>query len=325
MREIVIPGIGIKIPVIGFGCSSLTGVNRKTAVGLLETAFEAGVRHFDVARSYGYGEAEKILGAFVKSRRAEITITTKFGIRPPQQTIARRVAVGVGRRFLRLVPAARPLIQPQTRAAVTTGAFSVKDAEHSLETSLRELGTDYVDFFLLHEYKFSERAAEDLQQFLGDAVTRGKIRYFGIGTDIDDVLNGLQFQPEFCGVIQFENSVLAQNIRRLPKGSANRLVVTHGALAASYRSILAFLKSDREATKRWSANLGVDCSRPESIAALTLKYAVEANPHGIVLFSSKSAKRVADNIRAALEPGIVPEQSAMFAQLVGQESKRLTQ
>ena len=61
-RAIAVPGVGIKIPVLGFGCSSLTGTGRKNADRLLGTAFDAGVRHFDVARYYGYGEAEKILG-----------------------------------------------------------------------------------------------------------------------------------------------------------------------------------------------------------------------------------------------------------------------
>src|ERR1700722_14833981 len=77
MRDIAIPGIAMRIPVIGFGCSALSNSGEKKALQLLETAFDAGVRHFDVARYYGYGESEGILGKFAKSRRAQITITTK--------------------------------------------------------------------------------------------------------------------------------------------------------------------------------------------------------------------------------------------------------
>ncbi|MGH7745231.1 MAG: aldo/keto reductase, partial [Candidatus Dormibacteria bacterium] len=182
MREIVVPGIGIKIPVIGFGCSSLTGTGRKNAVRLLETAFGAGVRHFDVARYYGYGETERILATLVRSHRSQITITTKFGIQPRRRTNALRIALRMGRRFVRLMPSARTFVQRRTKILATTGAFSVDDARQSLETSLRELGTDYVDFFLLHDYVIGDHLPDELLRFLEGAVTAGQIRYFGIGT-----------------------------------------------------------------------------------------------------------------------------------------------
>lgn len=61
MRTILVPGVAIQIPVLGFGCSALSSVGGKKALGLLGAAFDAGVRHFDVARYYGYGESEGIL------------------------------------------------------------------------------------------------------------------------------------------------------------------------------------------------------------------------------------------------------------------------
>src|SRR5215472_13137984 len=125
MREIELPGIAIKIPVIGFGCSSLASLGHRKALRVLESAFDAGVRHFDVARYYGYGEAEGILGTFIKSRRADVTITTKFGIEPPRRTSALRVALRAGRRFFRLVPAARKVVQRRTTVLIKGNAFSV--------------------------------------------------------------------------------------------------------------------------------------------------------------------------------------------------------
>ena len=144
MRDIHVPRDKIYIPVLGFGCSSLTSVGRKQALRLLEGAFDAGIRHFDVARYYGYGEAEGILGTFLKSRRSQVTVTTKFGIEPPRPTSTLRVALGIGRRFLRLVPSARKVVHQHTSAFVNVkgNAFSAADAQRNLETSLRELGTD---------------------------------------------------------------------------------------------------------------------------------------------------------------------------------------
>src|ERR1044071_4193761 len=53
---------------LGFGCAALPIAHRR-ARSLLACAFEHGVRHFDVARKYGNGEAEKILGDFLRDKR----------------------------------------------------------------------------------------------------------------------------------------------------------------------------------------------------------------------------------------------------------------
>ncbi len=319
MRTTVVPGLENEIPVLGFGCSSLTATGSKNGASLLKTAFDSGIRHFDVARYYGYGEAERILRTLLKSHRSEVTITTKFGIRPPGRASALRIALSVGRRFVRLVPAARKFMRNRAKVLVTTGAFGASDARQSLETSFRELGTDYIDFFLLHDYAVADPASSELLKFLEDAVAAGKIRYFGIGTDINNVLRALECQLALCNVIQFENSVLVQNRKRLPLHTPSRLVVTHGSLGPSYRAVLSFLHANRDTAKRWSAQLDMDCEKNDTIAALMLNHAVEANPNGLVLFSSKNAERITKNIRAVLEPSLASEQVVLFGHLVEQE------
>ncbi len=83
-------GTKISIPVIGFGWSSLASVGRKNAIRLLESAFDGGIRHFDVARYYGYAETEGVLGTFIKSRRAQVTVKTKFGIGYARSSVSTR-------------------------------------------------------------------------------------------------------------------------------------------------------------------------------------------------------------------------------------------
>jgi D-threo-aldose 1-dehydrogenase len=316
MREIAIPGIAMRIPAIGFGCSALSNSGEKKALQLLETAFDAGVRHFDVARYYGYGESEGILGKFAKSRRAQITITTKFGIEPPRRTNALRVAMQAGRQLVKYVPAARGFLQKRAQGLVKNSAFNASAAQTSLETSLRELGTDYVDFFLLHDYAASEDSTDELAAFLTQAVKNGKIRYFGLGTGIENILHALDRQPELCHVLQFENSALTRNLEKIPQGDTNRLTFTHGALSASYNSISEFLKTNPQVVKDWSTQLAIDCSRNEIISALMLNYAVQANPNGFVLFSSRDAMRVRKNVGSVLEPAVSAAQIERFAQLV---------
>jgi aryl-alcohol dehydrogenase-like predicted oxidoreductase len=283
---------------------------------LLGEAFDAGVRHFDVARYYGYGEAEGRLGRFIKSRRAEISITTKFGIEPPRRTNALRLAMQAGRRLVQFVPAARSFLRNRAQGLVKGGAFSANDARVSLETSLRELGTDHIDFYLLHDYVVSGSTPEELLEFLTRAVKSGKIRSFGMGTGIENILAGLQTQPELCAVLQFENSVITRNVDKLPPAYAPRFVITHGALSGSYQAVSSFLQSHRDLERSWSKDLALDCSKQETISALMLNYAVESNANGLVLFSSRNRARVAGNMKAVLEPAISSEQVALFGRLV---------
>lgn len=316
MRRIAVPGISFEIPIIGFGCSSLASVGERNAQQLLWAAFDAGVRHFDAARYYGYGEAEGLLGKFIQSRRAEVTITTKFGIEPPRRTSALRLAMQAARQVVQLVPAARGFLKRRAQGLVTGGRFSAQDARTSLETSLRKLHTDYVDFLLLHEYVVSENSPEELVAFLMGAVQAGKIRYFGLGTGIESTLRAIETQPELCAIVQFENNVLERNIRRLPPDGPQRLAITHGALGAAFQTVSAFLRAHPEVKQSWSEKLAVDCSRDEIISALMLNYSAHANSDGLVLFSSKDAARVKSNVKAVLEPEFSPVQVELFAQFV---------
>src|SRR5690349_10156669 len=89
---------------LGFGCGSLFRIpSRARRVQLLGAAYEAGIRHFDVAPMYGLGRAEAELGAFARARRSELTITTKFGIDPTLMAYA----LGRGQSPLRRVLAAK--------------------------------------------------------------------------------------------------------------------------------------------------------------------------------------------------------------------------
>jgi len=99
-----------------------------------------------------------------------VTISTKFGIEPLRRTTALGVGLYFGRRIVRLLPALRGFLQRGTQSLVKSGAFSVQQAQVSLETSLRELSTDHIDFYLLHDYIVSEKLPDELLAFLEDSV-----------------------------------------------------------------------------------------------------------------------------------------------------------
>src|SRR5215472_18734854 len=66
---------------LGFGCGSVMGrVGRAQSLKAIAAALDVGITHFDVARLYGYGEAEALLGETLRGRRDRVVIASKFGL-----------------------------------------------------------------------------------------------------------------------------------------------------------------------------------------------------------------------------------------------------
>ena len=60
----------IPLSHLGFGCAPIMGrISKSHALRALAFSFDCGVTHFDVARSYGFGQAEEIVGGFIKGKR----------------------------------------------------------------------------------------------------------------------------------------------------------------------------------------------------------------------------------------------------------------
>lgn len=105
-------------------------------------ALDRGVTHFDTAESYTEGRAEEVLGRALRGRRHEVTLTSKFWAR-----------------------------------ADNTAAEQMK----ILETSLRRLGTDYIDVYLNHAVNEIERLDNpEWRTFAERAKREGKIRAIGM-------------------------------------------------------------------------------------------------------------------------------------------------
>ena len=80
----------IAVSQLGFGCARLFGgVEKRHASGMLERAYELGIRHFDTAPSYGHGQSENVVGD-VFAGVADITVMTKVGIPRPAGAPSRR-------------------------------------------------------------------------------------------------------------------------------------------------------------------------------------------------------------------------------------------
>lgn len=305
MRTVEISGLTVRPSALGYGCALLMDRGRRHARRLLAAAFDAGIRHFDVAPLYGQGEAEPELGKFARFHRREITLTTKVGLLPAKSNWIRRGALFVGRRggwpILSLARAAKGL-RPKLRGVpVPDGAakFTMTDARVSLDNSLRALRTDYIDILLLHEYEPASDWNGEIQEFLDEAIKAGKIRRFGLGSTFQRTLATLRVAPGLCDIVQFESSALTPNVAAVREVAPASVMVTHGALSESYRRVAGLLARDRGIAEELAKTLDLDVAAPAIVSRLMLACALAANPLGVVLFASTQAGNIANNAKAA--------------------------
>ena len=290
----------------------MTATDRKESLALLEQAFEAGIRHFDVAPMYGYGAAEGCLGEFLARHPTEVTVTTKYGIPPPSHPGLvqglRRAAGPVLSRFpglkRRLAGAAGTVT-----ATEPVGRFETKEAHASLHRSLQALRVDRVDLWLLHEATADHLGYEGLLPLLQECVDSGKIGAFGVGSSRDKIPTLLTHRPEFCPVLQFEWSVLDEELAP-PAGA---FTLHHRALTANFAALQTVLRKDAPLRQRWSSEIGADLGAPGVLAGLMLKAALVLNPHSIVLVSSRDPAHIRENVRVAGDDRLEAPARKLFA------------
>jgi D-threo-aldose 1-dehydrogenase len=263
----------------GFGCSGLMGaLSSRESLALLSAAWDAGIRHFDVAPLYGHGEAERILGSFLASRRQEATIVTKFGIEPTGNSMFREIARAVARPLLRKASVLRPRSTGNTSNALVREPFDPRKAERSLARSLRALQTDRIDVLLLHEAEAQLLPGDGVLAFLENSVKKGLIGAFGIGGDSGKASDMVQSRPGYCPVVQRDWSLFEDEVPHYPGSD----LIVFGVLA-----------------RRRHAQGPVNGGEAVHIGAeVILRATAIALPNSVILFSSRNAAHVISSARA---------------------------
>lgn len=114
----------------------------------VKKALELGINFFDTANMYSNGVSEEVTGRLLWefARRDEIVLATKgyftFGEKPNQGGLSRKAII------------------------------------QAAEDSLRRLGTDYIDLYIIHRWDY-ETPIEETLEALHDLVRSGKVRYIG--------------------------------------------------------------------------------------------------------------------------------------------------
>jgi D-threo-aldose 1-dehydrogenase len=280
---------GVTSTRIGFGCA---GLMREPSThkrqSLLAEAFDQGITHFDVARMYGLGVAESELGRFVRGRRDSIVIATKFGIEPA--TAPGRLArlQSPARWLLARYPTLRGYVKRRSDVFHQPHHYDAATARASLQTSLRELQTDYVDVLLVHDPAPTDSVdLPDICAYLEEARQAGHVRAWGVAGEQDPCIRLKQSLPANA-ILQVRDDIFS---RIHPFPADLEPLITFGVLSESLDRISRYLNGSAERRSRWSEVLGVDCSS-EALVALLLRDALDANPRGVVLFSTARPERL---------------------------------
>ena len=151
-ESIPLGGTGVRVTRLGFGCAPIGGLFRavtdEAAIEAISHAWDIGIRYFDVAPLYGYGNAERRLGRVLAGRpRQSFALSTKVGrliyprdAIPAGADVDRQALDGREDAFYIDPPPVRPVFD-----------YSREGVLRSVEASLERLGLDRIDILFIHD------------------------------------------------------------------------------------------------------------------------------------------------------------------------------
>src|SRR4026209_1313879 len=147
-------------------------LNEENSRPIIKQALELGINFFDTANVYSIGGSEEILGRALKdfAKRDDVVIATK--------------------------------VHGKMREGATGSGLSRKAILSEIDNSLKRLGTDYVDLYIIHRWDY-ETSIEETMEALNDVVRAGKARYIGASAMWAWQFQKAQHAAERHGVTRF--------------------------------------------------------------------------------------------------------------------------
>lgn len=230
---------GLKLSSLSLGCNNFgMKIDLESATKVVDAALEAGITHFDTADIYAQGRSEEFLGKALGARREDVVIATKFGA--------------------------------PTSPGPYGGGSSRRHIIRACESSLRRLGTDYIDLYYQH-YPDPDTPLEETLHALDTLVAAGKIRYTAVSNvaawqlaDAAHISRSRGFVP--FSAVQVEWNLLTRGVESELVPAAEHFGVgvipyyplASGLLTGKYRRDAAYPEGSRLASLPYFASVATD-------------------------------------------------------------------
>ena len=216
---------GLRVSAVGLGCNNLAGrLDHAASMSVVHAALDSGVTFFDTADVYPLGKSgmsEQYLAEALGMRRKDVIIATKFGSprnRPTGAMPGNGVLGGGSRRYI----------------------------VESVEISLRNLRTEYIDLYQMHRPD-PLTPIEETVLALDDLIRQGKIRYVGCSNfpawrvvdavRIAEALGRKRFvscQDEYSLLVRYVDPELVPAMQQLGIGMLPYFPLAGGLLTGKY-------------------------------------------------------------------------------------------
>lgn len=270
-------------------------VQEEELLSAVSEAVENGINFFDTADTYGLGTSEKTLAKALGSRKNDVVIADKFGVR-----------VENGHTFYDNSP---------------------EWIEKALAGSLQRLGRDYIDLYQIH-YRDNVTPIESVVEALEGLKEKGYIRYYGLSNIHEDDLGELKkykgcfvsFQDEYSLACRKNEADIFKAQEQLDISPMTWGSLGQGILTGKYSKDSVFGKDDRRSRdiyvnfhgEKLAKNLQiVENMKPiaanhgKTPAAAAIRFILDYIPDSVVLCGAKNPGQIRANAEAAdwkLEP-----------------------
>lgn len=272
-------------PMGGYGWGA---VSEQELVDAIHTALESGINFYDTADTYGLGRSEELLGKTLKSKRHEVVIATKFGVR-----------VSNGKTFYDNSP---------------------EWIEQAVRDSLKRLGTDYIDLYQVH-YLDQITPLATVVEKLESLKRAGVIRYYGLSNVyLDDAEKIRAFKGRFVS-FQNEYSLACRKSEKDIQTLADEMQMTpltwgslgQGILTGKYDRSSVFEKNDRRSRdiyinfhgEKLEKNLQIvekireiSLESGRALPAIAIRFILDHLKDSVVLAGAKRPSQVMPNTEA---------------------------
>ncbi|MBS5724448.1 MAG: aldo/keto reductase [Clostridiales bacterium] len=241
---------------------------------IIQRGLELGVNFFDTAIAYQSGTSEQYLGRALRdfARRDEVVVATKF--------------------------------LPRAREEITAEISGQQHIEQMIDTSLKNLGLDYVDLYIYHMWDY-ETPLYDIMDGLNRVVKAGKARYIGISNCFAYQLakaNALAEKEGFAKFVSIQghyNLIFREEEREMAKLCAedNIAMTPYSALAGGRLSkhpgeTSKRLEEDSYAKFKYDATAVQDNVIIQRVAELAEKHGVSMTEISLAWLLTKTASPV---------------------------------